>query len=179
MTTGTIGIVAAAAMCVGALGPWARTPVISFSGWAGIGLPLVVLAFVALAIEVLHVFVPRRAWLVLCILVGAVNLICAIILGLLESVLSRAGSLLAFLVARGAHEDVLSSHPVTLGWGIPLLGLSAFVLMVVSIAGLFGRFSQPAIPQAIGSHFRHEQAPTVADGSSTVGPSDDELFNTR
>ena len=94
------GALCALGMCVGALGPWARTPVISFSGWAGIGFPLVILAFVILAIQVLHGFVPRRAWLVLNLLLGAFTLVCAIVLALLESVLSRVGSLVAFIFAR-------------------------------------------------------------------------------
>jgi hypothetical protein len=154
------GAICAIGMCVGALGPWARTPVISFSGWAGIGLPLVVLAFIALAIQILHAFLPRRTWQVICLLLGGLSLVCAIVLAILEAVLSHAGSLLAFLIARGAHKDLIASHPVSLGWGIPVLAAASFLLMIVSIVGLFGRFPEPAFSRL---RSRRQLQPTEPD----------------
>lgn len=146
---------------------------LTFSGWAGIGFPLVVLAFVVLAVQVLHAFVPRRAWLVLNLLLGALTLVAAIVLALLESVLSHFGSLVAFLFARGAHRDLFGSgQPVSLAWGIPVLAVMAFLLMLVCIAGLFGRFgtvrlralggSKPGSPRvSLLGHLARE--PTAAD----------------
>lgn len=161
------GALCALGMCVGALGPWARTPVISFSGWAGIGFPLVILAFVILAIQVLHGFVPRRAWLVLNLLLGAFTLVCAIVLALLESVLSRVGSLVAFIFARGTHRDLLGSgHPLTLAWGIPVLGVMSFLLMLVCVAGLFGSFGGSLLPSAL----RRSSPATSPDGSPLAAP---------
>lgn len=163
----------AVAMCVGALGPWVRTPVLNFSGWAGVGLPLVVLAFVVLAIQALHAFVPRRSWLVLSLLLGALSLVCSIVLALLESILSHTGSLLAFLFTRGTHKGVFGSgHPVSLGWGIPILAAASFLLMVVCIAGLFGRFAQPAIPREIQRFGHRDRLQQTAEPEASK-PDDD------
>jgi hypothetical protein len=123
--------------------------------------------------------VPRRFWLVVCLLIGAFNLVCAIILGLLEGLLSHAGSLLSLLIARGAHKDLLSNHPVTLGWGIPVLGVAAFVLIMVSITGLFGKFSEPMVPSSLSRRIHSEKPSPLPTGVGGAPRSDDDLFNTR
>jgi hypothetical protein len=171
------GALCAGGMCVGALGPWVRTPVISFTGWAGIGFPLVVLAFVVLALEVLHAFVPRRMWLVLTLLLGALSLVCAIVLALIESLLAHAGSLVALVVARGAHRELFGAgHTVSLAWGIPVLAIMSFLLMLVSVAGLFGRFSVTILPR-LHRQSRPFVRPEVRQAISPID--DDELFKTR
>ncbi len=170
-------------MCAGALGPWARTPIISFSGWAGLGLPLVVLAFVVLVIQILHAFQPRRGWQVICLLLGAISLCCALALGILEGVLSHAGSLFAYLIARGSHRELIASHPISLGWGIPVLAASSFLLMIVSTIGLVGHY-ETSLTHLLRSHARPTSPVSEgADGTLIPAPgttyTDEDLFNTR
>jgi hypothetical protein len=173
-----IGVLSTVGMCVGALGPWAHAEVISFSGWAGIGFPLVILAFVALVLAILHAFVPRRAWLIICLLIGAVSLICAVLLMLLESLLSHAGSVVALLIARGAHRDILSSHPVTLAWGIPVLAGSSLLLCVASTAGLFGRFPESALSRLWRDRGDGDLGGSPDLPSTSLDPSDVDIYRT-
>ncbi len=144
----TAGAIATAiGMLIGELGPWVTTPVITFSGWAGLGLPLAIVGVLAVVFLVLHAVMRRRSWLVLVIVLAALTLISAIAIWLLESLLSRAGSLLALVVARGTHRDLFGTgHPVSLSWGVPLMAVSAGLLLVFCVAGLFGHYPVPALP---------------------------------
>ena len=172
-----VGALCAVGIAVGSLGPWARTPVISFSGWSGLGLPLVVVAFVIFTFQLVHFFVPRRSWMVLSFLLAALTLISAIALSLLEVALSHFGSLLSLVFARGGHRNLFGSgHPVTLAWGIPVMGVASFMLMVVCVAGLLMRFPNPALPRRL----RRADAPAVPDATRDDAPvADDDLYNTR
>jgi hypothetical protein len=109
------------------------------------------------------------------LLLGALSLVCSIILLLLESVISHAGSLIAFLVARGAHQDAFGSgHPVSLSWGIPVLATASFLLMLVCIAGLFGRFSHRS---PLLGHDQFTPKPS-SRSASPADLSDADLFET-
>jgi len=134
-------------MLAGALGPWVNAGPITFSGWAGIGLPLAIVALLALVLVVLHAAVRRRGWLVLNLFLGALGLIAAIVIWLLEGLISRAGYLLSLLVAHGTHRELFGpGHPVSLSWGIPMMGVSAAALMAVSAIGSFGRYPESSLP---------------------------------
>ena len=165
------GAICSAGMCLGALGPWIETPVISFDGWAGLGFPLVIVAFAVFAIQILHAFIPRRRWLVVSLLLAVLTLICAIALALLASLLSHGGTFLAVLVARGAHRDLLRRNAVSIGWGIPVLSGASAALMAVCITGLLGRSTWVGLPRLQRASDRPEVTPASPEGPI---PDDDE-----
>ena len=106
------GSLAALGMAIGALGPWVRTPVISVGGWAGLRFPLVLLALVALALQVPLLLVPRLGWpgarrscVSLAAFAGSVLLM--ILVGLVSHF---SGSLVSLLLARGGDKDAFGAH---------------------------------------------------------------------
>jgi len=135
-----VGGLSALGMVIGALGPWARTPLLTFSGWAGIGLPLVLISFAALALQVMYAFVPRRVWLVLSALVALVSFLGACALALIIVTLGRFSGLVELFVARGTHHNAFSGQIVSVAWGIWLFAGMSVCLGFVSVAGLFGHF---------------------------------------
>lgn len=138
-----LGSILTVMMFVGSLGPWVRTPVISFSGWAGIGFPLAVIALVALVFAVMHGVSPRRGWLIANMLLAAFTLLCVAFLAVLKTLASQSTNLAALVFARGDRDDLFEpGQSITFGWGLILLGVASLLLMVVSTIGMFGRFDR-------------------------------------
>jgi hypothetical protein len=149
LVVGVLGIAFALVMIAGALGPWAETPVVNISGWAGIGLPLVIVAFILLAFQAAFIASHRRAWLAVSALLAGLALVVALVIALVVSTLSRFGNLLALLLTRGNKRYAFGAgHPVTVGWGLYVLGGGALGLIVASSAGMFVRAPAPGEARA-------------------------------
>ena len=101
-----LGLAGGIAMVVGALGPWATTPLLVVHGWSGIGLPLIVAAAIALAAQGIHLFAPNRGWLVVSLSLGLFTLIygCGIAFP------SKDGFVAA--IARDLYARTLNGHNV-------------------------------------------------------------------
>src|SRR3954462_13660218 len=100
-----VGGLASLGLLGGAVGPGAGTPAISVSGWAGLGFPLLLVAFVVVGLQLLELFRPRRTWYVITAVLAAISLGASIVLLLLVSLLAHVGSLVVLLLARGHHGD--------------------------------------------------------------------------
>lgn len=137
-----VGITLSFGMVVGSLAPWVHLSKITISGWAGIGIPVVFAGFIALGFHALHLFVPKRWILIVTGLIGAVGVCAAAFVSLLVWSLSGAKGLLIALLARGAHrEEFNHASTISLGWGIAVLAVCSFGLILLSFAVLAGGMS--------------------------------------
>jgi hypothetical protein len=159
-------------MVAGALGTWAVTPVLNVNGWAGLGFPIVIVAFALLVFQGVYIVSPNRAWLTVSLLLSALVLICAILLSILVGLLSHAGHLLAIVLTRGDHRDAFGvGRTISLGWGVYLMGVGALGLFLGSAVGMFVHGNRPIrIPGA--SHVHTRALGVGEDGAPSTASAD-------
>jgi hypothetical protein len=122
-------------MLLGAIGPWVRVGPFALSGFEGVGLPLALLAALALGVSVLQLSTRRRSLFVMLGILGMLALGgCAIAWTVLK-VFSGSAHLLSLVLAGGAHEAAFESHAPTAAWGLWVLPLSAASLAASAFAG--------------------------------------------
>ena len=133
----TVCLAAVAAIVVGALGPWVEVGTIfTADGWPGLGLPLIMLAGVAMAVVVLALVTGRQRLFGLVGLIGGVMLAGAGLVLLLVGALSGPGNLIALVLAPRLHAAQLQGQTVSAGLGLHCVLAAATVLTIAAIAAV-------------------------------------------
>jgi hypothetical protein len=134
-------------MLLGAIGPWVRVGPFALSGFDGVGLPLALLAGLAVGVSALQLSAQRRSLFVVLAVLGVLALGgCALAWTVLK-VFSGSAHLLSFALAGGQHEAAFQSHAPTAAWGLWLLPLSAASLVAAACAGAaMGTTPKPMAP---------------------------------
>jgi hypothetical protein len=155
---------AAGAAVVGSAGPWVDVGTISFSGLSGLGLLVFLIALLTFALALLLVVFPRRLTFVSLAVAGAAELIAAFLAwGAIRLFAGSAHALSWILTRTGADTRVLRhAGQVATGWGLPVLGLGALVLLVVSCVGATASSHGPFAGSAV------RPAPELSSGTKMV-----------
>lgn len=131
------GIGGAVAFAVGALGPWARTPVVSISGWALIGYPLVLAAVVVAVLLVAYVVTGHRMWLWLVTCSSLLLVVVSLLLATAVELLSDAGSLLKLILDESGKGDLLGNQDaLSVAWGVWVMCVASIALLAFAVYGL-------------------------------------------
>ena len=122
-------VLAALAIVIGALGPWAHVSVFDYSGVQGIGIAALCAGGVALIASAMLVWHQRRALATLGALAAGVALVAAVVSWVLVAIFSSSvDAIVAVLGRRGVPESVGSVAEVSVGWGLVLTIVGALVL---------------------------------------------------
>jgi hypothetical protein len=122
-------------MLLGAIGPWVRVGRFALSGFEGVGLPVALLAGLAVGVSALQLSTQRRSLFVVLGIFGLFALGGSVVAWTLLKLFSGSAHLLSFVLARGAHRAAFESHAPSAAWGLWLLPLSAASLALSSFAG--------------------------------------------
>lgn len=152
-----VGAISCLLMIVAALGPWIETPIGSFSAVAGLGWPVIVGALLALIVQLGTAAGAVRWSSLWATAIGLLGLVLWAIVSLAVRLAGHSTGLLAAIVGdrvRGArHLSAVGS--IETGWGLRLLGLASFVLVLSSCAAaIFGATRSAASASPARGTFR-------------------------
>jgi hypothetical protein len=137
-------LVSALLTLLGAVGPWVRIGPFALWGFDGVGIPLALLAGVAVGISALQFWAQRRSFFVALAILGGLALGgCVIAWTVLEVFSSSAHSLL-FALGGSQHEAMFQSHVPRAAWGLWLLSLCAASLVALACSGAAMAALKPA-----------------------------------
>jgi hypothetical protein len=122
-------------MLLGAVGPWVDVGQFTLSGFEGIGVPLVLLAGLAVGVSALQLSTRRRGLFMVLATLGLLALGCSAVAWALLKLFSGSAHLLSLALARGAHRAAFERHSPAAAWGLWLLPLSAASLTLSAFAG--------------------------------------------
>ena len=134
-----ICLASAVLMLLGAIGPWVRVGPFAISGFEGVGLPLALLACLAVGVSILQLSTRGRSLFAVLAVFGVLALGGSAVAWVLLKLLSGSAHLLSLLLAHGAHRTAFESHAPSAAWGLWLLPLSAASLALAAFAGASAR----------------------------------------
>lgn len=146
-TSTVIGLLAAVTsvgMVVGSIGPWVQAATVTVHGLDGFGFFATLAALTALSLHLLYVGRHRRSLLIGALVAAVVNTAVAAFVCALVWTLSGVGTLLAWVLARGAHEGSFSDGDVvSVAWGLPLLAVCSILVAFFSLLLMAGGTRAP------------------------------------
>jgi hypothetical protein len=123
-------------LVLGSIGPWIRVGPFALSGFAGVGIPLVVLSGLAVVVSAIQLVTQRRSLFGVLAVCGVLALGASAIAWTLLKVFAGSGHLLARALAGGQHEALFEDHVPTAMWGLWLLPPAAMLLLATACVGV-------------------------------------------
>lgn len=128
------GALAALAIVVGAIGPWAHVSLIDYDGVQGVGVAAFCAGGAALIGNATLIWHRRRGLATLGVLAAGVAFAAAMVSWALIAVFSNSiGVIVAVLGRSGVPRSVRSVADVSVGWGLVLTVVGALVLGALSL----------------------------------------------
>jgi hypothetical protein len=129
-------VLAAVAVTIGVLGPWAVNPLFTLGGSLWIGLPMVVIVAISILGRCVTIARPRKLWYAAALLVDLFIAIVAVVLLSLIGTASQYSGPAGTLLGQATHNTAFGPDAsISVGWGLPCVLIAALAGLLFSTIG--------------------------------------------